>query len=107
MNYFNTNNESGHQLKESNLNAMKQEEAILKIFQRCKKLTASECWKIYDFNRKTPLTSVRRAITNLCDYGQLEKTEQMKEGLYGKNEHVYKVIGEVLNVSNKGQVILL
>ncbi len=106
-NYFNTNNETGERLKKSESKAEKQSEAILKIFHRCKRLTASECWKIYDFNRKTPITSVRRAITNLCADNQLEKTDEMKLGLYGKNEHVYKLIGEVTKTDKNGQITFL
>ena len=48
-------------------------------------MTASDAWKksgLMDNN--TPLTSIRRAITNLEKKGKLEKTDIQKEGMYGK-----------------------
>ena len=37
-----------------------------------------------------PLTSVRRAMTNLTKDGLLEKTELKAEGIYGRPEHFWK-----------------
>jgi hypothetical protein len=36
-----------------------------------------------------PLTSVRRAMTDLTSERQLLKTEQMKPGYFGKPEHIW------------------
>ena len=106
-NYFNTNNETGERLKQSESKAEKQKQAILKIFQRWGKLTASEAWKIFDPQMKTPLTSTRRAITNLCYDVKLVKTKDRKMGLYGSPEHYYKLIGEVTKTDKNGQITFL
>ena len=92
--YYNTNQESGYTLKSSNVKANSQEESIIKIFTDNPKLSASEAWKIYDSEGVTPITSIRRAITNLCNEGLLMKTDDTKEGLYGKKEHIYKISKE-------------
>ena len=38
-----------------------------------------------------PITSIRRAMTNLERAGKLEKTGQMKMERYGKPNHLWKV----------------
>ena len=88
--YYNTNQESGADLKASNKKTKTQEEKVLIIFKGMPKLTASEAWKIYNVDGRTPLTSIRRAITDLCRLEKLVKTEETKEGIYGKKEHLYK-----------------
>lgn len=37
-----------------------------------------------------PITSTRRSITNLLDAGILEKTSEVKKGLYGSPERLWK-----------------
>lgn len=69
-----------------------QEQAVLKIFKDKKKLSASEAWLLYNKKDNTPITSIRRAITDLCSEGELVKTLKTKEGLYGKPEHIYKIV---------------
>jgi len=97
--YFNTNKERGETLKKSNTKAKTQEEEIEKIFKVNQKLSASEAWNIYNSDWKTPLTSIRRAITNLCNQGVLVKTDETKEGVYGKAEHIYRVRNQSLDLS--------
>jgi hypothetical protein len=89
--YYNTNKEAGSTLKNSRLNTNSQEKEILKIFVDNKKLSASEAWNIYDKKENTPITSIRRAITNLCNDCKLIKTEDTTDGLYGKKEHIYQL----------------
>tara|TARA_R110002020_G_scaffold267311_3_gene482436 strand:+ start:1700 stop:2044 length:345 start_codon:yes stop_codon:yes gene_type:complete len=87
--YYNTNTEQGSELTKSNEKAKSQEEKILKIFKIKNKLSASEAWAIYDNKINTPITSIRRAITNLCSDGELFKTNEKIIGIYGKKEHIY------------------
>ncbi|MCH9717430.1 MAG: hypothetical protein K0U52_10155 [Gammaproteobacteria bacterium] len=103
-NYYNTNNETGSKLKESNQKAETQQEIILRMFKSKIRLTASDAWKIYDPNGITPITSIRRAITNLCDSGDLVKTAETKRGIYGKNEHVYKYVSTERDVWVNGKL---
>ena len=84
--YYNTTKEPKEIRIKSEKNAKKQEDLILAIFRHFidKPMTASDAWKksgLMDNN--TPLTSIRRAITNLEKKGKLEKTDILKDGLYG------------------------
>ena len=92
--YFNTNKEQGETLKSSNTKAKTQEDDVFAMFKEAEKMSASEAWVIYNLEGNTPLTSIRRAITNLCNQGVLVKTDKTKKGLYGKSEHIYKVSKE-------------
>jgi Fe2+ or Zn2+ uptake regulation protein len=89
--FFNTIGEDGQQLADSNATSKSQEDLILSIFRRCDyNLTASDVWrwmKVHD--TAILLTSVRRAMSNLCTQGYLEKTENKRMGIYGKVEHLY------------------
>ena len=89
--YYNTNKETGNTLKNSISKSNTQEDIVLDIFNKHKKLSASQVWKIYN-NQLTPITSIRRAITNLCSRGTLIKTNETALGVYGKKEHLYKTI---------------
>lgn len=89
--YYNTNKERGDELINSDHKAKSQEEEILKIFNIKERLSASEAWAIYDNKGNTPITSIRRAITNLYNDGKLFKTNERIIGIYGKKEHIYIV----------------
>jgi DNA-binding transcriptional regulator PaaX len=39
-----------------------------------------------------PLTSVRRALTNLSKQGKLIKTDEKKKGIYGRDEFIWSTI---------------
>jgi hypothetical protein len=95
MSYYNTNKETGDTLNSSRAKARTQEDKILTIFKVYRQLSASQSFakftSLHDSERATPITSIRRAITNLCKAGKLEKTADMIKGLYGKNEHIYKI----------------
>lgn len=93
--YYNTNKEKDKTLKQSNLKCSTQEETILYLFSVNKKLTASEAWRLFDKTNSTPLTSIRRAITNLCHDNHLKKTNETSLGMYGKQEHIYVFIKEI------------
>lgn len=90
MTFYNTNKESGETLKSSRLKCNRQEDVILKIFKDNKEhlLCADEIHELSQLN--APITSIRRAITNLYNQGKLIKTNTMKKGRYGKNTHTYQ-----------------
>ena len=90
--YYNTNNEKGKTLNQSIAKTETQEEIIYKMFLKHKRLSASSVWRMFDEKTNTPLTSVRRAITNLCYDKKLVKTEDKSIGVYGKKEHIYKLV---------------
>ena len=69
-------------------NAKNQEEKILLIFNKKKELTPSEVW---EYLMEYPLTSIRRAMTNLTEQGRLTKTSIQKLGYYGKPNYVWQI----------------
>ena len=97
--YHNTNKETGAELAQSQNKAMTQEEAVESIFltkewlDSTTELTPSDVWVVYDMEYKenTPMTSIRRAISNLTKKGKLVKTDKMKDGYYGKQEHCWRL----------------
>jgi hypothetical protein len=44
----------------------------------------------------TPITSVRRALTNLTKAGKLIKTDHKVEGMHGRDEHCWALRYEIL-----------
>ena len=89
--YFNTTNLSGQMLLDFENKADNQEERILAIFKASNLLTPSQVWNAYG-NKQTPITSIRRGITNLSNDGKLIKTTNKKIGMYGRPESVYQLI---------------
>jgi hypothetical protein len=89
MSYYNTLNEYGNELINSINKAEKQEAVILCLFRKFEELQPSQIYVA--LNHYYPITSVRRSLTNLTSGGYLIKTEKKSMGLYGKNEHVWRV----------------
>lgn len=89
MSYFNTTNESGKQLEIFNESAKNQEEQILNLMKIYKKLSPSDVNKYFT---NYPLTSVRRALTNLSNQGKLIKTNEKKIGIYGRDEFIWSAL---------------
>ena len=89
MSFYNTTNEVNPALREMERKAGSQEREVLNIFRKSTSgLTASEVFRKYP-QRNVPLTSIRRAITNLSNDRFLDKTEIKREGIYGRKEFVY------------------
>ena len=85
--YYNTLQEEGFGLKKSESKAKKQKDRIFAIYKHTlRPMTPAEIWDNYGFKKDNiPLTSIRRAITNLESDGLLRKTDILKQGLYGKS----------------------
>ena len=93
--FFNTTNLSGNALKKEREAAKNQQERILLIFKQFRKgMTPTRVHFIHNdlfqYNR-CPITSIRRAITNLTDAGKLVKTDAQKNGAYGKPNCVWEL----------------
>lgn len=91
MAYYNTTKESGEKLKEYQAKELTQKEKITRHFlkNKGKEFTPSEVWqKLFDIF--TPITSIRRSITDLTGEGILVKTENQKKGIFGRNEHCWR-----------------
>ena len=97
--YYDTTRVSDDDYKEFTVKASKQGRKILKHFQDNpdQEYTPSEIWEKL-FGDPTPLTSIRRAITNLTKPSKnnnfnppLEKTDTQKDGPYGRPEYTWKL----------------
>jgi hypothetical protein len=89
MVYYNTTNLKGDELKKSQKKTISQESAIYDMFKKQIWMTPSDAY--YEFDEKFPLTSIRRAFTNLTKRNKIEKTNEMGMGMYGKLEHCWKL----------------
>ena len=89
--YYNTNDETGSELSRSRSNANTQEKIILELFQGSPNLMFSpfDVLELTDLN--APITSIRRALTDLTSKGKLVKSSIMKMGPYGKQVHCWKL----------------
>ncbi len=87
MTYFNTSNEEGRTLKRYQVQADSQEAKIIAWYTRASGFlyTPSEIRK-HVFDDTVPLTSVRRAMSNLTSDRALVKTDQKHAGPYGRRE---------------------
>jgi len=92
--YYNTNDETGETLQSSRSNTTNQENMILAIFETYPNegLTPFDIEDFaHDQEVNWPITSIRRAITDLTNAGKLTKTNDKKLGRYGKNVHTWKL----------------
>lgn len=90
MNYYKTiPGDYAKELKQTK----RQSDRILMIFKlQDKPLTPFDVLEIYSKHfAPTPITSIRRAMTDLALSGQLEKTQDFKKGAYGKVNHKWKI----------------
>lgn len=89
--FHNTTGRAGDELRHRQDRAGSQQEIILLFFEnhRLETFTPDE---IRDrlFNYDTPITSIRRAITNLTDAGNLKKTGVMRPGRFGAVTHTWQ-----------------
>jgi len=98
MTYYNTNEETGQTLKDSRGQAKTQEDIILRFFQHYpyRSFTPFEVQEEIRILRGKdyPITSVRRAMTDLTSEDRLIKVVSpltMKAGKYGKPNHVWRI----------------
>lgn len=86
--YHNTTNLDLFTVEQKKKECISQEEKVLKVFKNAPKLSASEVYN--KLNTASPITSIRRAISNLKKQGKLLRLDEFKIGLYGSPEHYYK-----------------
>lgn len=89
--YHNTIPERGAVLETYEAKACKQDEIVKRLFEQhpTATFTPYEVW--LRLGQQWPLTSVRRAITNLTNDGVLVMTDQTRAGGYGRNNNVWKL----------------
>ena len=92
MTYYNTNSETGPTLKQSRLKSDTQKDKVLRFFQLNKRsMSAEQVWGFL-FDKRVPVTSIRRAVTDLANEGYLVKTHEMVTGMYAKKVHLYILV---------------
>lgn len=91
--FFNTINLTGQELAKAIRTAQKQDERVLLLFvEKNGPMTPTECSLKYNkLWQDIPITSIRRAISNLTNAGYLEKTDQKGPGMYGKQNYKWQV----------------
>jgi hypothetical protein len=100
--FYNTNKESGKELARSTAIAIGQEEKIVSYFKKhpSAQLTPFEVRDLV-FDQSVPVTSVRRAMTNLTDKSILKKTDAMRTGRHGKKNHTWKLVKQTHDIQLK------
>jgi len=91
--FFNTTHEV-EKLPEYNQKAQSQNERVLKILTEAKThLTPAEVWARYCkyYNSKTPITSIRRSMSNLTKKDKLEMVYIKKVGNFGRKTYQWKI----------------
>jgi len=82
------------QLTDYEIAAKKQEGVILRIFRQHPLKTMNAEDLIPHFGGEVPITSIRRALTNLSNDGLIEKCGQIP-GTYGRPINLYRYRSEV------------
>ena len=90
MTFFNTIGENLDELSNSIAKCKTQEAKILKCFHYYE-TSLSPSMVLNMTKLRCPLTSIRRAMTNLSNEGKLVKTNKQVKGLYGKKEHLWSL----------------
>ena len=91
MSYYNTTNLEKDALKKCRKAVISQEKKILEIFKKHQvSLSPTDVFRHFT-SPYAPLTSIRRALSNLTRDNKLEKTSKMKIGNYGKPEHCWRL----------------
>jgi hypothetical protein len=93
LDFFNTIHESGDELKESERKVNLQGQRILTIMQQIgKAATPAHVHAIYEIRHGgTPITSIRRSMTDMTNNGYLIKTDEMAKGRYNKPNYKWKI----------------
>jgi hypothetical protein len=95
--YYNTTNETGISLKTNFEKADNQTRLTLAVFQTYPNdnLSANDVWAFLidneSINEQTPLTSIRRAITDLTNQDRLVKTDKKVLGLAGRKTYTWRL----------------
>lgn len=89
--YHNTTNSDGADLVEYELKADTQEALIFAFFESHPDRELSPSYVHQHVLPRAPITSVRRAISNLTHAGLLTKTDTQLDGPYGRPEYLWQL----------------
>lgn len=90
MAFYQTIDQVGSALKESNKKAKRQEDLIYSLFVQSNQ-PLSPSMVLSQSGMNCPITSIRRAMTDLTNSGRIVKTDRQIKGMYGKAEHLWEL----------------
>ena len=94
--FYNTTDETGSTLTSYQDKAKTQVERILEFYERHRGVPFSPSQVQTALNMQgVPITSIRRAITNLTTIDKLVKTDIKTTGLYGRDEYCWRLAGRI------------
>lgn len=89
--YYNTTNEQGEDLRELINKSMNQEQRVIEFFKVNPELELTPPEVLNElFSLNTPLTSVRRAISDATTKGRLQQTKRLRKGDFGRLNYCWK-----------------
>ena len=92
--WFNTNATEEPELSKRQSQAISQSQLIHNLYKRYERMSASQVHHhTIAMGFAWPVTSVRRAITNLASAGILRRTDRTVKSPHGANERIYQLIG--------------
>lgn len=89
--YHNTTHLTGAELQDSTQKAETQTEKVLRFFKVHSGYKYPPSFVHNVIGGNSPLTSTRRALSDLTKKGELEKTEHKRVGAYGKPEYMWRL----------------
>ena len=89
--FYNTINEVSSLLVTSQTRTRTQESIILDCFKSAQE-PLSPSMVHFLTKLKCPITSIRRAMSDLVNAGKLKKTDQFTIGKFGKKEHLWEAV---------------
>ena len=97
MSYINSTESTGEELKTYRKKALTQEQRILEFLKQdpTRPITPSAAVR-WVFKDSVPITSVRRALTELTNSGELVKTTAQVKGPYGRPEFIWRLADKYL-----------
>ena len=90
MAFYETINQTDSALKESKKKTRKQEDLIYSLFQK-RNRPLSPSMVLSQSCLNCPITSIRRAMTDLTNLGKIVKTDRQIKGMYNKPEHLWEL----------------
>ena len=90
MAFYETIEQTSSALKESNKKTRKQEELIFDLFVK-RNQPLSPSMVLSESGLNCPITSIRRAMTDLTNSGHIVKTDRQVRGMYNKPEHLWEL----------------
>jgi hypothetical protein len=93
ISYHNTTKLTGQPLADAETHCRNQEERVMYLFRTFnQEMTPSEVFKRWQLVWPViPLTSVRRAMSNLTKRGELEMLDDLVPGIYAALEHKWRL----------------